>query len=132
MLSEIMTELINQSWSLERRRELRKKMTRAEIIFWNGVRAGQFEIKFRRQVGIGPYIADFYSPKNRIVIELDGESHDDARAQVHDQERDAYMRSLGIHVIRFTNDEIMNNLDAVLLRARNTFPLLTKEGVRGR
>ena len=127
-----MTELINQSWSLERRRELRKKMTRAETIFWNAVRAGQFEIKFRRQVGIGPYIADFYSPKTQIVVEFDGESHDDALARSHDQERDAYMKSLGLYVIRFTNKEIENNLDAVLLRIRMTFPLLTKEGVRGR
>lgn len=127
-----MTELFNQSWSLERRRGLRRKMTRAETIFWNAVRAGRFEIKFRRQVGIGPYIADFYSPKNRIVVEFDGESHDDASAQSHDRERDAYMKSLGLHVIRFANKEIENNLDDVLLRIRMTFPLLAKEGVRGR
>ena len=127
-----MAKLLNQSWSLELRRELRRRMTRAETIFWNAVRAGQFEIKFRRQVGIGPYIADFYSPKNRIVVEFDGESHDDVSARSHDKERDAYMRSLGLHVIRFTNDEIENSLDNVLLRIRMTFPLLTKVGARGR
>lgn len=127
-----MTELLNQAWSLDRRRELRRKMTRAEMIFWNYVRAGQFDIKFRRQVGIGPYIADFYSPRIRLVIELDGESHDDDAAIARDNERDAFMKALGIFVLRFSNTEVLSNIDLVIDRIRATFPLLTKEGARGR
>lgn len=107
-------------------------MTRAEQIFWNSVRAGQFPIKFRRQCGIGSYIADFYSSKHRLVVELDGESHDNDSAKVRGEERDAYMRSLGLHVVRFTNNEILNDLDHVLRFIREKFPLLTKEGARGR
>ncbi len=113
-------------------------MTRAEKIFWSCVRGGGYEIKFRRQVSIGPYIVDFYSPKNRIVVELDGESHDTDEAHKSDKERDAYMQSLGLHVLRFRNHEIINDIDSVLLRMKNSVsfreqdpPSLRRRGLGG-
>ncbi len=111
-----MTTLFIPSWSLERRRELRQNMTLPERLFWNSVRASQLKIKFRRQVGIGPYIADFYSSKYRLVVELDGESHHDEAAMIYDGQRDMYMKGVDIHVLRFTNEEVMTNCDGVLER----------------
>ena len=115
-----MTRLFNASWSLSRRRELRQNMTFPEKLFWNSVRAGQFPIKFRRQVGIGPYIADFYSSAHRLVVELDGESHYNDEAILYDAERDAYMSELHIRVLRFANEDVMKNCDGVLQRILET------------
>ncbi len=75
-----MTKLFNQNWSLERRRELRGNMTDPEKRLWAGLRQRILGAKFRRQFGIGPYIVDFYSPINKIVIEVDGDSHSSPEA----------------------------------------------------
>ena len=119
-----MTKLFNPQWSLERRRSLRGNMTEPEKRLWNALRKNSFGIKFRRQFGIGPYIVDFCSPMSEIVIEVDGDSHFDAAAIEYDKERDAYMNAMGIRVFRFTNEEVMRNLDGVLLRIQSiTLPL---------
>ena len=69
---------------------------------------------FRRQRPFGAYIADFYCAAAKLVIELDGESHDGAEAQKLDEARDAYLRSLGLRVLRFTNMQVMLELDGVV------------------
>ncbi len=71
-------------------------------------------VKFRRQQGIGPYIADFYSAKFQLVIEIDGDSHFDATGMAYDAERDAYMQGHDMRVLRFTNDEVRKNIDGVI------------------
>ncbi|BDX03963.1 hypothetical protein MACH16_27110 [Marinomonas pontica] len=71
-------------------------------------------MKFRRQHGIGPYIVDFYCPEKRLVIEIDGDSHYNLDTQVYDRKRDDFMRSLGLQVMRFTNQDILENLGSVL------------------
>ena len=71
-------------------------------------------IKFRRQAPIGIYVADFYSHSLKLVIELDGEVHDNPRQAAHDENRDFYLRSLGCTVLRFPNREVFENRDAVL------------------
>ena len=111
----MMAPLFNASWSLDRRRELRRDATRAEKVFWACVRGNRLGVKFRRQFNIGPYIADFYAPRARLVVELDGESHDDPVAKAYDQERDSYMTSLGLKVLRFPNQDIQSDLDSVLV-----------------
>ncbi len=94
-------------------------MTRAEKIFWISVRGSQLGVKFRRQFNIGPYIADFYVPKARLVVELDGESHNDATARIYDSERDSYMAELAFKVLRFTDRDIEDRLDDVLATVRS-------------
>jgi very-short-patch-repair endonuclease len=96
-------------------------------------------VKFRRQFNIGPYIADFYAPRAKLVVEFDGESHDDPAAKSYDQERDNYMTALGLRVLRFTNQDFEDHFDNVLsviqshiTAGADSLPLLTKEGVRGR
>lgn len=100
---------------LLRRRALRRSATLAETRFWTRVRKKQFMgLKFWRQYGIGPYIVDFYCPKIRLAIELDGDLHFLAGAPEYDRERQCYIESFDIRVIRFLNSDIRDNLDGVL------------------
>lgn len=69
---------------------------------------------FRRQRPFGPYVVDFYCASAKLVIELDGVSHDDGDAQERDAARDAYLRSLGLRVLRFTNAQVTRELDGVV------------------
>lgn len=90
-------------------------MTRSERLVWSRIRAKQFEaLKFRRQHGIGPYIVDFYCPERGVVIEIDGDVHAGESEAVKDRQRESYLRSLGLRVIRYMNDDVLNRLDAVL------------------
>jgi very-short-patch-repair endonuclease len=90
-------------------------MTTPEVRLWARLRGKQFHgLKFRRQHGIGPYIVDFFCPEQCLVIELDGDSHADDDQVLKDRERDQYLQSLGLRVIRYRNDEILENLDGVV------------------
>ena len=90
-------------------------MTEPEKRLWARLRARQVNnLKFRRQHGIGDYIVDFYCSDVSLVIELDGDSHADASQVQRDRERDDYLRSIGLGVVRYTNDDVMKNLDGVL------------------
>lgn len=107
--------LKGRSENLERKRRLRSEMTRPERLVWSRIRAKQFEaLKFRRQHGIGPYIVDFYCPERGVVIEIDGDVHAGESEAARDQRRESYLRSLGLQVIRYMNDDVLNRLDAVL------------------
>ena len=102
-----------------RRKELRAGMTPAEIRLWQALKHSQLEnLKFRRQHSIGPFIADFYCPAAKLVVELDGSVHDSETAQQQDRERTAYLVSLGLRVMRFENREVMENLEGVLAEIR--------------
>jgi len=103
-----------------RRKELRATMTPAEIRLWQALKHSQLNnLKFRRQHSIGPFVADFYCPAAKLVIELDGSVHDSETVQQWDKERTAYLVSLGLRVVRFENREVMENLEGVLAEIRN-------------
>ena len=93
--------------------ELRKDSTPAERKLWSYIRNDQLGVTFRRQHAIGKYIPDFYSPKAKLIIELDGSQH--LEQAEYDEERTKYLESLGYRVIRFWNKEVMNNIDGVML-----------------
>jgi very-short-patch-repair endonuclease len=100
---------------LNLKRRLRSDMTGPEQQLWLKLRARQFQgLKFRRQHGIGPYIVDFYCPERSLVLEIDGDSHAGVEQILKDQERDRYLHSLGLHVVRYQNHDVMQNLDGVL------------------
>ena len=100
---------------VEQARELRKKQTPAEEILWQLLRNRQLaDLKFRRQHQIGDYICDFYCAEQHLVIELDGPVHQRTKQQVHDYKRDAYLKSLGNKILRFSNDQILDDPEAVL------------------
>jgi very-short-patch-repair endonuclease len=96
-------------------RSLRSDMTIAEHKLWQAIRGKQIEDwRFRRQHPIGPYIADFACIDKLLVIELDGGQHQDQVA--YDARRTAYVESLGWQVLRFWNNDVLNNLDGVLAK----------------
>jgi len=104
-----------QADHLDIKRRLRSNMTVPETRLWLRLRARQLQgLKFRRQHGVGPYIVDFYCPEESLVIEVDGDSHADADQIVKDREREKYLHSLGLRVLRYFNDDIVKNLDGVL------------------
>lgn len=94
-------------------RKLRRDMTDAEKKLWSLLRNNRLGVKFRRQVPYGPYILDFYCVKARLVIELDGSQHYTPEGRGRDAKRDAYLRSDGLQVLRFLNDEVMLNEEGV-------------------
>ena len=95
-------------------RKLRKRMSPAEARMWNLLRAAPFcDWHFRRQVPLAGYFADFASHGAKLVIEIDGDTHGTAAALRHDAVRDAALRREGYRIVRFTNRDVMNNLEGV-------------------
>jgi len=95
-----------------RARKLRSAMTRGEVILWTRLRRKQLGVGFRRQRPVGNYIADFYCPKLRLVIEVHGASHDEKSES--DAVRDGYFRSNGITVLRFSDFKVCFDEDTVI------------------
>jgi very-short-patch-repair endonuclease len=101
---------------LHRARELRQPQTPAEERLWSCLRDSQLEgLKFRRQHPIGPFIVDFYCAQKRLVIEVDGDSHFTDEQMEYDRARTAWLEEQGCKVIRFTNTDVMDSLDEVLV-----------------
>lgn len=97
------------------RRELRNDLTPAEAKLWTHLQHRQLEgRKFRRQHSVGPYILDFFCAAESLAIELDGESHNSEYAALRDHERDVFLRSTGILVLRFENCLVFDARDWLL------------------
>ena|SRR3989338_871276 len=111
-----MYEIFNKSKFLERRKALRKNLTPQELKLWFYLKSSKFGVKFRRQHGIGPYIADFYCKEKNLVIEIDGSGHKEEKE--YDNERNEYMKTLGLKVIRFWNSEIDKNIEEILKKIK--------------
>ena len=91
---------------------MRDNPTFTEKTLWEKIRLKRLGgLRFRQQHIIGPYIADFYCHKLKLVVEVDGSSHDGRKKE--DQIRDEYMRSLGITVLRFTNQQVLYDIEEV-------------------
>lgn len=96
-------------------RKLRDTMTDAEQALWTKIRNRQINDKqFYRQRPIGNYIVDFYCPTSNLVIEVDGGQHYEKNAMESDAERDDYIKSLGLNVLRFSNRDVLQEMDSVL------------------
>jgi very-short-patch-repair endonuclease len=94
-------------------RELRKNQTDAEKKIWRYLRSKQMNsLKFRRQQPIGNYIVDFVCFDIRLIIELDGSQHIEEKEK--DEERDQWLKTQGFTVLRFWNNDVMNNIAGVL------------------
>ena len=90
-------------------------MTKAEIILWSKLKGKQLNgLKFRRQHGINNYIVDFYCPELRLVIEIDGGVHCYDSRITYDKQRQEEIEALGIKVLRYTNNDVIKNLEGVL------------------
>jgi very-short-patch-repair endonuclease len=101
-------------------RGLRTEETLAEGKLWQFLRNRQFlGLKFRRQHQFRDYIADFYCREANLVIECDGSFHDSNERWHHDQNRDAYPVAQGLRVLRFTNEQVLNDTQSVLKEISN-------------
>ena len=95
-------------------RENRKNATLAEDVLWNYLRRGVSGVKFLRQHVIGDCIVDFVSRQKGLVVEVDGGYHSEPRQQESDELREEELERMGYHVIRFSNEEVMNDIESVL------------------
>lgn len=96
-------------------RKLRSCMTDAERRLWSKLRMRQLNnAQFYRQKPIGNYIADFYCPEAKLVIEVDGGQHFTDEVRRYDEERDRCLCSLGLRVLRFSDTEVLKNIEGVV------------------
>jgi tRNA uridine 5-carboxymethylaminomethyl modification enzyme len=99
------------SHMIERARQLRRDATFPERLLWSKLRRNQLDFRFRRQQPLGNFVADFFCPEARLVVELDGQSHRGKAAS--DDAREAWLVGQRFRVIRFTNDAVLKDVDAV-------------------
>lgn len=90
-------------------------MTPGEKVLWKNIRQKKFhDLKFRRQVPIGPYVVDFLCVEKKLIIEIDGDSHYQPGMPEKDQKREIYLQSLGFHILRVGNRHTVQECEAVL------------------
>ena len=112
----------NRKELIESRKDLRRKLTPSEAFLWKHLRAKQLDgKKFVKQHSIGKYIVDFYLASDKLIIELDGEVHQNPAAMEYDEQRTAYLTGLGFSVIRFENKMVFDNLQSVLTEIRTNY-----------
>ena len=110
-------KIFNRKETKAKRRQLRKNFTEAEKALWNAVRGKQLGgFRFFRQYGIGEYIADFYCPQRKLVIEVDEGQHFCEQGKNYDGQRENYMSSLGLRTLRLSNLDVLKNRDGTLER----------------
>ncbi|MDA1168987.1 MAG: endonuclease domain-containing protein [bacterium] len=105
----------NQKRSTPIRRNLRKIVPEPEQRLWYFLRNKRLlGYKFRRQQSFGRYVVDFYCAELHLAIEIDGDSHYTTDAESYDRERTKYLNVCGIQVLRYTNTEVMKNINGVV------------------
>ncbi len=98
-----------------RARQLRKNMTDSERVLWSHLRGKQLSgVQFYRQKPIGEYIVDFFAPRTKLVVEVDGSQHLEGEQAEKDRHRDEYLATVGIKVFRFNNREVLVETDVVV------------------
>ncbi len=107
-----------------RAERLRLNMTVAEKHLWNFLNKNQIQgYRFKSQHPISQFIVDFYCHKARLVIELDGGIHNELKIKERDENREYELKQLGLEVIRFTNEEVLTNMQYVLCEIKNKIKL---------
>ena len=107
-------------------RQLRRDQTDAEKLLWYCLRSRQlYGLKFRRQYPIGLYVLDFYCHEYKLCIELDGGQHYTSAGIQHDEQRQAFLALQDIHTLRFSNKDVLQHLEAVLLQIAEAIKPLT-------
>ncbi|MBI4708619.1 MAG: endonuclease domain-containing protein [Candidatus Portnoybacteria bacterium] len=108
------------SYLKSKSRDLRSRLTDAEKLLWSKIRKRQIkDCLFNRQKPIDNYIVDFYCDRAKLVIEIDGGQHYETKNIVADRKRDLYLKNLGLRILRFTNLDVLRNIDNVVEKIRN-------------
>ncbi len=102
-------------------KKLRSNMTEAEKVFWELVRAGRLNsLKFRRQQIIDGFIVDFYCHSLGLCVEIDGGVHNTEEQKEYDRQRDEVLELRNLKVLRFTNDDVFNNVEEIIKAIKNS------------
>lgn len=101
---------------LQRAKELRREMTPAEKILWEELRANKLGVHFRRQQVIQGFIVDFYCHRVGLVVEVDGDIHELQKKE--DERREKVLSALGLRIVRFKNDEVVENQETDIVCAK--------------
>jgi very-short-patch-repair endonuclease len=109
-----MRPIHNPQSTKEFRIKLRKKMTQSEVFLWSKIKSKQLGYKFRRQHGIDNYIVDFYCHELGVIIELDGISHLSEKTYKKDLIKQKHLEEVGYIVKRYTDNQIINEMENVL------------------
>lgn len=108
-------QIHNLTYLKETRKKLRNNATKAEQFLWNFLKGRQLKnTKFRRQHSIGNFIVDFYCAEKRIAIEIDGAIHNKKEIKINDAEKTETLNFYNVKVLRFTNEEVFDNVVHVL------------------
>jgi isoleucyl-tRNA synthetase len=128
-----MADPINYDLLKEKSKELRKFSTQAESFLWDSLRNKQLEgYKFRRQHVVDQFIADFICLPKKLIIEVDGSIHTSAENQISDTERSERLKTLGYRILRFSNDEVLTNIENVLKKIHTELEATSKPSLVGR
>lgn len=124
-----MTKHYNKIELKETRRHLRKNQTYTEKIVWMYLRNRQMDrYKFRRQYSVDKFVIDFYCPKLKLAIEIDGSVHDEPGQKEYDIKRQEHIETFGIKFLRLTNEEIDGNPNKAFLKIENFIKELVSKG----
>jgi very-short-patch-repair endonuclease len=131
------TKAFNRTNQKIKRKTLRKNLPLAEIILWDRLKGRQLEgYKFRRQYSVEDFVIDFYCPELKLAVEVDGDSHYTEDALLSDRKRQIEIETFGIRFLRFTNREIYENVEGILLKIEERIKQITsptppcKEGIK--
>ncbi|MDP3934804.1 MAG: endonuclease domain-containing protein [Candidatus Giovannonibacteria bacterium] len=118
-----MTQIFNKKSQTSKRKILRNRMPPSELLLWPRLNNKQLNgFRFRRQYGIDRYVVDFYCPKLRLAIEIDGGYHRSSDMKEYDPARQAAIEAIGIKFLRFSNKEIESDLEGVMKKLFNALP----------
>lgn len=109
-----MSDIFNRRDQTPKRQTLRREMPLAERLLWSHLRAEALGAKFRRQVSVGAYVLDFYCPQLKLAIEIDGLSHEGDEAAEYDALRQSEIEALGIHFLRFSNEQVYRQIGDIV------------------
>jgi very-short-patch-repair endonuclease len=120
------TKAFNRTNQKIKRKTLRKNLPLAEIILWDRLKGRQLEgYKFRRQYSVEDFVIDFYCPELKLAVEVDGDSHYTEDALLSDRKRQIEIETFGIRFLRFTNREIYENVEGILLKIEERIKQIT-------
>lgn len=115
-----MQQIFSLHRELEKRKQLKRNSTASEVLLWNELRNNKIGEKVRRQFSVGSYVLDFYIPKLRIAIEIDGKYHEDKERAEYDWLLQREIESLGIKFIRFKNELVLSGPNEVIVQIKQT------------
>lgn len=105
---------------VKKARAQRRTATDAGRKLWSKLRNNQLGVHFRREVPQGPYICDFLCVQIKLIVEVDGGQHATSEGKEHDEKRDAFLRKVGYEVLRFSDRDVLTNIQGVLQKIYET------------